>query len=181
MQSVLRQAALNFYTLLVPYITIGDKPCTPTLFVPCIAWARIPKLTVASFTSLVHKPPPFFALRFVFSIIGVPRASLFFAARFSSTSVYKGKLKNRNGGCQGTRLAFWCFYLIYWAVPVFSAALTGKASATFFCTSFSRACRVSSVVFSISSSSGFISSGALGLTSLGSMACNEACTTCRRK
>ena len=37
-------------------------------------------------------------------------------------------------------------YLTYWAGCCFSAALTGKAAVTLPCTSFSRACLVSSVV-----------------------------------
>ena len=35
---------MNSYTLFASHITIGDKLCTPTLFVPYIVWATIPKL-----------------------------------------------------------------------------------------------------------------------------------------
>ena len=41
---IVLQAALNSYTLFVSHITIGDKLHTPTLFVPYIVRARLPKL-----------------------------------------------------------------------------------------------------------------------------------------
>ena len=41
---IVLQAALNSYTLSVSPITIEDKLRTPTLFVPYIVRARLPKL-----------------------------------------------------------------------------------------------------------------------------------------
>ena len=37
-------AALNSYTPFASHITIGDKLCTVTLFVPYTVWAKIHKL-----------------------------------------------------------------------------------------------------------------------------------------
>ena len=52
------------------------------------------------------------------------------------------------------------------------------AADIFLLVNFSRAKRVSSVTFSISSSSGLANSGSVGRVSLATMACREECTTC---